>query len=105
MFPHERSLVERMKGKPFVLLGVSTDESRRDVQQVQNKGDVTWRNWWNGDSPRNFRLTAAWGVSFLPNLFLIDHKGIVREHYEGVPDSAELDHAIDELIKEAQNAH
>jgi hypothetical protein len=102
MFPHERSLVEQMKGKPFALLGVSTDESRQNVKHVQKNGDVTWRNWWNGDSPRNRRLTDVWGVIGIPNLFLIDHKGIIREHFEGSPGDARLDQAIDRLVKEAE---
>ena len=28
MYPHERSLVQKMQGKPFVLLGVNSDKSR-----------------------------------------------------------------------------
>ncbi len=103
MFPHERSLVEQMKGKRFALLGVSTDGSRQDVQHFQEKGDVTWRNWWNGDSPWDRPLTGVWGVIGIPNLFLIDHKGIIREHFEGAPGEARLDQAIDKLVREAEN--
>ena len=28
MYPHERSLVKKMEGKPFVLLGVNSDGTR-----------------------------------------------------------------------------
>ena len=29
MYPHERSLVERLKDKPFTILGVNSDSSKR----------------------------------------------------------------------------
>jgi hypothetical protein len=28
MYPHERSLVNRLAGKPFVLLGINSDDDR-----------------------------------------------------------------------------
>jgi hypothetical protein len=101
MFPHERSLVNQLKDKPFALLGVSTDRSRQDALGAQDDGSVTWRNWWNGDSPRDRRLTTVWGVEYLPQLFMIDHKGVIRRHFVGVPSDAELSQEIDKWIKEA----
>ena len=31
MYPHERSLVKKMEGKPFVLLGVNSDADREQI--------------------------------------------------------------------------
>jgi hypothetical protein len=102
MFPHERSLVNQLKDKPFALLGVSTDSSRHAVLDAQDSGEVTWRNWWNGDSPHDRRLTTVWGVETIPHLFLIDNKGIVRKRFQGLQSDTLLTQEIDKLIKEAE---
>jgi hypothetical protein len=31
MYPHERSLVQRLEGKPFALLGINTDDARAQL--------------------------------------------------------------------------
>ena len=40
MFPHERSLVKRLEGKPFALLGVNSDEDK-DKLKEQNEKQLT----------------------------------------------------------------
>ena len=34
MYPHERSLVKRLAGRPFALLGVNSDQDRKVLQTV-----------------------------------------------------------------------
>ena len=46
MIPHQRSLVERFAGKPFVMLGVAHDNDRASVQQMVADKHITWRSWW-----------------------------------------------------------
>jgi thiol-disulfide isomerase/thioredoxin len=105
MFPHERALVSRLKDRPFVLLGVSGDRSREDILRVQASGDVTWRSWWDGEIPKNkeHSITAIFDVDAWPTLFLIDHKGVVRERWIGVPnDMNDFDTRINRLVEEAE---
>jgi thiol-disulfide isomerase/thioredoxin len=105
MFPHERALVSRLKDKPFVLLGISGDDSREDILRVQKSGDVTWRSWWNGELPigQKRSITAIYSVEAWPTLFLIDHKGIVRHESVGVPnDMNAFDKKINRLVEEAE---
>ena len=45
MLPHERSLVARMEGRPFALLGVNCDDEMETVQQVSCRQQLNWRNW------------------------------------------------------------
>jgi hypothetical protein len=103
MYPHERSLVTRLEGKPFVLLGVNSDRDRNTLKDVLAKEKIPWRSFWNGGSPQG-PISQAWNVQGWPALFLIDHKGVIRHQYRGVPPTAELDRAIDALVKEAQAA-
>ena len=98
MYPHERSLVKNMESKPFALVGVNSDDDAAALKPVLVKEQITWRSFFDGKSAK---ISNAWGVQGWPTLFLIDHKGIVRKVYPGVPDSAELDREIEALVKEA----
>ncbi len=99
MFAHERSLVEKYEGKPFVLLGVNTDDSLEKLQQAQKKYDLNWRSWWDG---MNGPITLEWKVPGLPYLYLIDHKGLVRWENFGAPQPKVLDQLIEQLVREAE---
>jgi thiol-disulfide isomerase/thioredoxin len=106
MFPHERALVKRMNDRPFVLLGVSGDHSRVDVLGAQASGNVTWRSWWDGEFPNgeNRSITTIYNISAWPTLILIDHKGIVRTGWIGVPnDMNEFDKRINRLVEEVEH--
>ena len=50
MVPHERELVARLEGKPFVLLGVNSDESkdREKAKEATDAKRMTWPSWWDG---------------------------------------------------------
>src|SRR6266849_2474434 len=101
MFPNERSLVERYKGKPFVLLGVNEDPQRRSGRDAEVQGKVTWRSWWDHHPKINGRIASSWGISSMPALFLIDQKGKVREKWDGPPDEEQLEKLLDKYIHEA----
>jgi peroxiredoxin len=99
LIPHERSLVEQYAKRPFVVLGVNTDPSRALLRRTQEKEHLPWRSWWDGPSGP---IALRWQVDALPTLFLIDHKGVIREHFEGAPPAKELDRLIEALVKEAE---
>ena len=48
MNAYERSLVKRMQGKPFALLGVNGDEDKDKLKEWMKKEEITWRSWWDG---------------------------------------------------------
>jgi hypothetical protein len=98
MFAHERSLVQKHEGKPFVLLGVNTDETREELLRMQDKEHLNWRSWWDGSGGP---IARQWKVEGLPTLYLIDHKGMIRWESEGVPNLKRMDELIDRLIQEA----
>jgi hypothetical protein len=96
MYPHERSLVKKLENKPFILLGVNTDEDRAMIQGLMQQQRITWRSWFDG--PTNGPICQAWGVRGFPTIHLIDHRGIIR--YVQVRDN--LESLIDKLIEEAE---
>jgi peroxiredoxin len=98
MFPHERSLVKRMEGRPFVLLGINADETREELQQTIQAKNLNWRDWWDEDG----NISEKWDVEAFPTLFLLDHHGVVRQRFVGAPNEGVLEQAIDRLVEEAE---
>jgi peroxiredoxin len=97
MYPHERSLVERLKDKPFVLLGVNSDPKDR-LKQVMKKENLTWRSWWDGGDTGG-PIATAWNVKGWPTIYVLDHKGVIR--FRNVRDE-QMDKAVDTLLKELE---
>jgi hypothetical protein len=98
MFAHERSLVRKHEGKPFVLLGVNADSKIENLQRIQKEEHLNWRSWWDGAGGP---IALQWNVEGLPTLYLIDHKSLIRWQSLGVPDLKRMDELIDQLIQEA----
>ena len=97
MYPHERSLVKKLEGKPFVLLGVNSDPKER-LRQAMKKEKITWRSWWDAgttDGP----IATKWNVRSWPTIYVLDRQGVIR--YLNVRDQA-LDDAVDALIREKE---
>jgi hypothetical protein len=76
MFPHERSLVEKMKDRPFVLLGVNSDP-RDKLLAGMKRNEINWRSWWDGGTTQG-PIARRWSIQGWPTLYVIDHKGIIR---------------------------
>ena len=96
MIPHERSLVKRLEGKPFALIGVNTDANREEVKSRSRQDQVTWRSFFDG---RSNRITGAWSINSFPSIFVIDHKGVIR--FTNVRGEA-MDRAVDKLLAEVE---
>jgi peroxiredoxin len=105
LHPYERTLVERMRGRPFVLLGVNVDEDREKVRKQMNEQGITWRSWWDGRGEENTRgpIAEQFNVRGWPTLYLIDHRGIIRHKFLGTPGNERLNAAIDTLVKDAES--
>jgi hypothetical protein len=102
MYPHERSLVQRMEGKPFVLLGVNSDTDKDKLKVAMEKEKITWRSFWNGPEGTGGPLSERWNVHGWPTLYVLDAKGVIRHKFLGSPGDKVMDEAIDALVKEAE---
>jgi hypothetical protein len=101
MFPHERSLVARLKDQPFALIGVNSDKDLEALQPLNEKEQITWRSFWNGPDGTGGPISKRWGISGWPTLYLIDAEGKIRHKFVGNPGDEKLDALIDGLVKEA----
>ncbi len=97
MYPHERSLVKKLEGKPFALIGVNSDENRAKLKEALQKENITWRSFW--DASTSGPISRAWNVQSWPTIYVLDQRGTIR--YRDVR-GGELDKAIDTLLKEAE---
>jgi hypothetical protein len=94
MYPHERSLVKRLSGQPFALLGVNSDKNLEQLQATMEQEQITWRSWWDGGSTGG-PIAATFGVRAWPTVYVLDHKGVIR--FKNVR-GADLDNAVDTLL-------
>ena len=100
MFPHERSLVKRMEGRPFALIGINSDTDLEKVKKENEKQQITWRSFWCGKDGTRGPIPTKWNVSGWPTLYYIDHKGIIRA--KNVRQEEKIDELIDKLVEEAE---
>ena len=100
MYPHERLLVERMKGKPFALVGINCDETPAEAKRAVDRNKLTWRSWFDATVVGG-RATEKWQIDGYPALVLLDQNGVIRKKWSNRPDDAELDAAIEQLLREA----
>jgi hypothetical protein len=99
MYPHERSLVTRLEGKPFVLLGVNSDSDREKLQEVLKKEKISWRSFWDAGKIGG-PIATRWNVEMWPTVYLLDHRGIIRaKQLQGTA----LDKKVDQLLQEASS--
>jgi len=105
MFPHERSLVARLKDEPFALIGVNSDvDAAAKKKNEFAKEQITWRSFWNGPKGTGGPISSDWNVSGWPTLYLIDHEGKIRHKHLGSPGDEVLDKEIDALVDAAKKA-
>jgi len=96
MYPHERSLVKRMQGKPFALIGVNSDADKVALKKAMTEERITWRSFWNGGSTQG-PISTKWNVRSWPTIYVLDDKGVIR--YKNVREQ-KMDDAVDKLLKE-----
>jgi peroxiredoxin len=101
MWPHERSLVKQLAGKPFSVIGVNISEpSTKALKELADKENLTWRSF--SDPPTSAGLGAIakkWNLAGTPTIYLIDHKGVIRHKWLGGARAQVIDHAVEELMR------
>ena len=93
MYTNERALVDRMQGKPFVLLGVNGDGDKDQLRELMKKKGINWRSWWDGGGSANTPgpIARRYNVHGWPTLYVLDHRGIIRYKPLGYPGSQRFD--------------
>ena len=95
MLPHEKSLVKRLEGKPFALIGINSDGDATAVKKILADNQITWRQAIDGSTEGKW--ATAWNVSGWPTIYVLDSKGVIR--YRDVRDE-EMEEAVLKLLAE-----
>ncbi len=93
--PHLRTLVERYKDDPFVMIGIDFNDQKAASRQGIKDFEITWPVIFDGQNA----LQKMFKVSGAPTYFIIDGEGKIRfmNHF--------LDEKlIDKLIAKAKKA-
>ena len=94
MYPHERSLVEKLKDKPFSLIGINSDPKSVLDKLIKEK-TVTWECVWDGGST-NGPISTKWNVRGWPTIYILDHEGVIR--FKNLRGEA-MEKAVEELLE------
>jgi hypothetical protein len=100
MYPHERSLVQRLADQPFALIGVNSDDDLDALRPRLEAEQITWRSFWNGPKGTSGPISARWNVTGWPTIYVLDHKGVIR--FKNVRGEA-MDKAVDQLLEEMRS--
>lgn len=96
--PREKALVERMAGRPFVMLGVNTDGDAETARDVMAAEGMIWPNWHDGE-PGAGPIAQLYHVRGYPTAYVIDAEGTIRSK-KALGES--LDRLVEELVAEAE---
>jgi thiol-disulfide isomerase/thioredoxin len=100
MIPHERAMVRKYAGKPFVLVSVSADDKKETLKEFLDKEPMPWVHWWDGAEAGVIR---DWNIQGFPTFYVIDARGVIRgKIVGGGPDKEKkLDTLVEKLVQEA----
>ena len=99
MYPHERSLVKRLADKPFALIGINSDTDKVELKRRMTEENITWRSFWNGPKGTGGPISAKWNVHSWPTIYIIDHKGVIRDKNKR---GEAMDEVVDRLLSEME---
>ena len=102
MIPHERAMVKKHAGKPFVFVSVSADDEAKTVKEFVEKEPMPWVHWFGGPQAG---VVRDWNIRAFPTLYVIDAKGVIRGKIVGGGPKSEkkLEELVDKLVKEASS--
>ncbi len=96
--PHERELADKMKGRPFTLLGVVTDGRAEEARKVIETERMSWPNVLKGGD----KIAEQYHVQSNPSYFVIDADGVIRSKGYVLPST--LDALVEKLVSEKEAA-
>jgi thiol-disulfide isomerase/thioredoxin len=97
MYPHEQEITRKLADKPFVLLGVNSDQDLDEAREAVSSESLSWRHFWNGPTGTRGPISTNWNVEGWPTVYLIDAEGVIR--YKSVL-GKDIDRGIEVLMAE-----
>lgn len=102
--PHERSLVKKFAGRPFVMLGINFGEDGGDVAAQEKKYGITWRSFASSEDAGVPEIVDRLELDAAGYAMLVDARGVIRFKGPESKLSKILDREIEALVQEAEAA-
>src|SRR5262249_21153494 len=96
--PHQRELVEKLKGKPAKLVSVSADDTKQILTKFLEKEKMPWTHMWTGAAGRFIDL---YQIGSYPTIYVLDAEGTIRFKHVS---NERMDHAVETLLNEMGSA-
>jgi peroxiredoxin len=103
MYAYQNHLINRMKGRDFVLLGVNSDNAPGQAEVAVKNSKLAWRSWYDGGPMQAGLIGQRYGVTNFPTAFVIDKNGVIRGAHNGVTAEVILDRGVDEMMAAGEN--
>lgn len=98
MIPHEREMVEhKYKDRPVVIFGIAND-SAGTLKEFMKNTPLPWPNIVDA----NKIVARTWGVNAYPTYVLVDHKGVIRERWQGAGEMNDIWTAVGKAVTAAE---
>ncbi|OAI41621.1 hypothetical protein AYO40_02905 [Planctomycetaceae bacterium SCGC AG-212-D15] len=103
LYPMEKGFVERYKSKPFLMIGVNSDEDKEKLQKRIKEEKINWRSIWDPrpggtrDDEWGGPIHDEWNVEAMPTFYIVDPNGIVWCKFK---DKDRLDAALSVIMAE-----
>ncbi len=106
MWPHERSLVKQLAGKPFAVIGVNISEpDPATLRKVVEKEKLTWRSFSDPPTGQGWGvISRKWNLAGTPTIYLIDSKGVIRHKWLGGAPAKVIEDAVKALLQDTETA-
>ena len=75
MYDHERSLVKRLKDKPFALVGVNYGDELEHIKTASKEKNLIWRSFFAG---QDTEIIDAYEIQGFPTILILDANGVVQ---------------------------
>jgi len=105
MIRHERTLAERLAGKPFALVGVNSDVDRAEAKRALEREQISWRSFWDVTNGNDGPISTAFNIKGWPTVYVLDPKGVIRLKFVGFGSSNQLlNGTVEHLLRELADA-
>ena len=93
----------KLTDKPFALIGVHIGGATvKKLKEVADKEKLTWRSFVDLGNAGAGPIATKWNLSATPTFYVLDHKGVIRHKWAGVPGENVIDAALEKLIQAAR---
>ena len=93
MYDHERSLVKRLKDKPFALAGVNFGDELEDIKKSTMEKNLIWRSFFDG---QDSEIIDSFDVRGFPTIMILDADGVIQSVGHR-PDDATIEELLAEM--------